>query len=231
MSRPTDAKLRERVFLTARIMAGTYIIGVLGYRLIGGEQHSWLDAIYMTANALTTAGFREAVEISDSPSGLIFTTLMLIFGAATLVYFTTVLTAYVVEGDLTQRFRRRRMQRTISEMNGHYIVCGAGATGLAVLRELVSTGRSAVVIEAEDEVAARLEVEFPTVPTLKGDFTDDEVLAAAGIGRAAGVVICTADDKNALVATVTSRQMNPRARVVARAAGTRAITRLKQGRR
>ena len=38
------------------------------------------------------------------------------------------ITAFVVEGDLTQGFRRRRMRRTVDTMSGHYVVCGVGAT-------------------------------------------------------------------------------------------------------
>src|SRR5213079_3140069 len=115
--------------ITAAILvASTFALGVFGYHVIGGDRYTWMEAIYMTANVLTTAGFREAVDVS-SPFGEGFTVVLLIFGAGVLVYSTSVITAFVVEGDLTQGFRRRRMRRTIDTMSGHYVVCGAGATG------------------------------------------------------------------------------------------------------
>jgi len=113
-------------------------------------------------------------------------------------------------------------------MQGHTIVCGAGQTGTAVVRELASTERPAVAIEGNAERAAVFERLFPGVPVLVGDCTDDEVLTAAGIGRASGVVVCTDDDKVALVTTVLARQMNPKTRIVARASDERAVTRLRQ---
>lgn len=215
--------------LTAAILVvGTFTVGVLGYRVIGGAQHTLMEAVYMTANVLTTAGFREAIDIHDSPSGQAFTVVLLLFGAGVLVYSTSVITAFVVEGDLTQGFRRRRMRRLVDAMQGHYIVCGAGATGWAVVRELVSTERPVVLVDHDQERARRIESEMPNVPVIVGDFTDDLVLAQAGIARAAGLVICTTIDKDLLVTTITARQMNADVRIVARASNERAANRLRQ---
>ena len=120
------------------------------------------------------------------------------------------------------------MQRAIDHMAGHYIVCGAGSTGYAVVRELVKTEREVVVLETNADHAARLEGDFPGLPVLREDFTDDQVLIHAGIARAAGIVVCTTIDKDSLVTAITARQMNPKIRVVARAANDRAVARLRQ---
>jgi voltage-gated potassium channel len=138
------------------------------------------------------------------------------------------LTAFVVEGDITQGFRRRRMRKAIEGMTGHVIVCGAGQTGSTVLRELVRTQRPCVVIEANEAQLAAVDAEFASIPFLHGDCSDDETLLNAGIARAAGVVICTDDDKTALVTTVLAKQLNPTVRVTARATTEKAIARLRQ---
>lgn len=212
----------------AALVAVTFAFGVAGYRVIGGSGYTWMDAVYMAANALTTTGFREAIDVSKNPSGQAFTVVLMIFGAGVLVYSTSVITAFVVEGDLTQGFRRRRMRRAVDSMSGHYIVCGAGATGWAVIRELVSTERPVVVIEKDPDRIRRVETELPDVPVIAHDFTDDQALAQAGAARAAGIVICTAGDKDLLVTTITARQLNPKLRIVARAANERAAARLRQ---
>lgn len=120
------------------------------------------------------------------------------------------------------------MQKRIAAMRGHTIVCGAGQTGSAVVRELVRTEHATVAIESSEERAEVFERLFPSVPVLVGDCADDEVLTKAGISYASGVVVCTDDDKIALVTTVLARQMAPRARLVARAANERAAVRLRQ---
>ncbi len=86
-------------------------IGVAGYRVLGGPGTSWFDALYMATNVLTTTGFREAVQVEGRPSVMLFTVLLLLFGVSVGAYAISMLTAFMVEGDLTEEFRRRRMQK------------------------------------------------------------------------------------------------------------------------
>lgn len=227
MPADTNRALGRRLVGAAIIMVATFAAGVVGYGIIGGDRHTWMDAVYMTANVLTTVGFREAITVQGDTTAQLFTIALLFFGAGALVYATSVVTAFIVEGDLTQGFRSRRMQRAIQEMKDHYIVCGTGATGYAVLKELVHTERPVVAIELHEERVERLQSEFPDLPVVRGDFTDNEVLVRAGILRAAGIVICTTVDKDSLVTTITARQLNPGLRIIARAANERSMERLR----
>lgn len=120
------------------------------------------------------------------------------------------------------------MRRALDSMRDHHIVCGAGATGWAVLRELATTERPLVVIEQAAERVRRIELEYPVVPVISADFTDDQVLQQAGITRARGIVICTTVEKDVLVTTITARQLNPGIRIIARAANERGAARLRQ---
>lgn len=223
-----ESHLQQRIAGAAIIIAATFAAGVVGYRLIGGDEYTWMDAIYMTANVLTTVGFREAIAVQGDTTAQLFTIVLLFFGAGVLVYATSIITAFLVEGDLTQGFRRRRMHRALQEMRDHYIVCGTGATGTAVVRELVNTQRPVVAIDLNDDRVRRLQEEFPSVPVLQEDFTDDQVLLRAGVARAVGIVICTTVDKDSLVTTITARQLNPKLRIIARAVNERSMTRLRQ---
>jgi voltage-gated potassium channel len=216
--------MRGRLIVASSLLLFTFIFGVLGFHVIDPSS-SWIDAMYMTANVITTAGFRESVHLSRG--GVVFTVFFLVFGAFTVVYFTSVMTAFVVEGDLSQTFRRRRMLRTLQHMSDHYVVCGAGNAGLAALHELAATDCATVVIEADIIRAQRAEEIFPTFPVLVGDATSDDVLAQAGIERARGIVVCLDDDKDSLVVTVTARQVNPEMRIVARATDERGCARIK----
>ena len=219
--------LQRRVAFAALMLLCVFLVGVVGYRIIGSPEHGWLDAVYMTTVVLTTTGLREVVP-TESVAGAVFTTALLIFGATAAVYTLSMITAFIVEGDMTQGFRRRRMQKRIDAMQGHFIVCGAGQTGTSVIRELTSTDRVCVAIEHNQQHVAELERSFPEVAVLHGDSSDDEMLTKAGVQRAAGIVVCTDDDKNALVTTVLARQLNPNVRVVARATSDKAASRLRQ---
>ncbi|MBI3569150.1 MAG: potassium channel protein [Gemmatimonadetes bacterium] len=219
--------LQRRVRNAALLLLVAFATGVIGYRIIGGADHDWLDATYMAVIILTTTGLREVIPTSTHAAEL-FTTVYIIFGATAAVYTLSTITAFIVEGDLTRGFRRSRMQKQIDALRGHYVVCGAGQTGTAVLRELVSTGNACVVIEHNHQSLAAFERELPDVLALQGDCADDETLMRAGIANAAGLVVCTDDDKNVLVTTVLGRQLNPRLRVVARATTEKAASRLRQ---
>lgn len=227
-SRDDIGTIGRRILTPVAVLCVVYLVGVMGYKAIGGTKHSWLDALYMTTITLTTTGYREVIDITEHPSAMLFTIVLLLFGATAVVMTGSMITAYVVEGDLTAGFRRRRMQRRIDAMRAHTIVCGAGQTGSAVVREIVSIGRPCCAIEHSPDRAATFEREFPDVPVLVGDCTDDEVLTQAGVSHASGVVVCTDDDKVALVTTVLVRQMAPNARLVARALDDRAAARLRQ---
>jgi voltage-gated potassium channel len=219
--------LQRRVRNAALLLCALFATGIVGYKIVGGAGHTRLEAVYMATITLTTTGMRDVIP-TDTPVAEAFTIGYLLFGATAAVYTLSTITAFIVEGDLTRGFRRRRMQATIDRMTGHYVVCGAGQTGSAVLRELVSTQRACVVIEHNGQHATATERTYPTMPVIHGDCSDDETLTRAGIQRAAGIVICTDDDKVALVTTVLARQLNPSVRVVARATTERAAGRLRQ---
>jgi voltage-gated potassium channel len=221
------ASLRARVRTAAWLLAALFGVGVLGYKVLGGAEHTWIEAVYMATITLTTTGMRDVIP-TDTAATQYFTVAYLLFGATAAVYTLSTITAFIVEGDLTRGFRRRRMQATIDAMQDHYVVCGVGQTGTAVLRELVNTRRSCVAIEHNHQHVAGVERGFPGVMVLHGDCSDDETLTRAGVQRAAGIVICTDDDRVTLVTTVLARQMNPRVRIVARATTERAAARLRQ---
>ena len=106
----------RRVLTPVAVLFVTYLVGIAGYKLIGGGDASWMDALYMTTITLTTTGYREVIDITTHPGAMGFTIVLLLFGATAVVVTGSMITAYVVEGDLTAGFRRRRMQRLIEAM-------------------------------------------------------------------------------------------------------------------
>ena len=108
------------------------------------------------------------------------------------------------------------MERTISTLSGHYIVCGIGRVGGYVADELLKTEREFVVIDSNPETLAAHEERTGHRLQLHGDAADDDILARAGVARAAGVFAVTGDDSKNLVVSLSTKQLNPAARVVAR---------------
>ncbi len=206
-------RLRRRLAIAVITLVVVTAVGVVGFALIGGAEHGLLDALCMTVITLTTVGFGEIIDMSNSPGGRMFTLLLLLVGFAIVSYAVPMMTAFVIEGQLLNVFARRRMNKTIRSMSDHYVVTGGTAVASHVVEELVNTGRSVVLVAPEG--ASTGEPDTGTVPVVVGDPTDDSALKAAGIDRAAGFIACTESEKDNILAVLTARRLAPRVRIVA----------------
>ena len=203
-----------RIALLALVLV--LLTGTVGYRIIGGPEHSWMDCFYMTFITITTIGYSEIVDVSRHEYGRLFTVFIAITGIGVLGYVLSTVTAFTLENDLNIAWRRKRMQRKIEQMSGHYIVCGVGLVGSNVAHDLELTGRPFVVIDSDMKDIERYLETHPAQPFLYGDTTDNDVLLAAGIMRAKGVFAAAHDDSTNLVISLSAKQLNPDLRVVAR---------------
>jgi voltage-gated potassium channel len=212
--------LQRRLAFALLLLVVFTLLSAAGYRLLGGEAVSLLDAVYMAVITFASVGYGEIVDTSHSATLRLFNIFVVLIGVAITLYVFSVVTAFLVEGEITNVFRRRKMQKRISELNDHYIVCGVGDTGRYVVEELQKTHTPFVIIEHEEAQLERLREHEPDlygdVPYLIGDATDEELLDAAGLSRAKGFIAAVSTDKDNLVLTVLVRQKNPRVRIVAR---------------
>jgi voltage-gated potassium channel len=191
-------------------------IGTVGYRVIGGPEYTWVDCFYMTFITVATIGFGEIVDLSESPAGRLFTVFIAIAGIGTMTYMLSTLTAFILEGDINQVWRRNKMQNRIGKLKDHYIVCGVGRVGGNVAHELVATGRHCVVVDTDLQNIENYLSRHPEQLYLHGDATDNDTLISAGVHRACGVFAVASDDSQNLVISLSSKQLNPKLRVVAR---------------
>ena len=197
-------------------LAVVLALGTAGYLAISGWQAPVIDALYMTFNVVTTLGFAETVEAARGTRGRLFTMGVALFGIAGTWYIFSTFTAFILETNLNQAYRRRRMESTIAALNGHYIVCGIGRVGGYVADELLKTKREFVVVDMDPANLEAHEARTGHRILLHGDASEDEVLRRAGVDRAAGVFAVTNDDSKNLVVSLSAKQLNPVVRVVAR---------------
>ena len=192
------------------------VVGTLGYRIIGGPQYSWVDCFYMTFITVATIGFGEVIDLSHSQEGRLFTVFVAIFGIGAMTYLLSALTVFILEGDINEAWRRRKMQSRIAKLKDHYIVCGIGRVGINVAHELEITHRTSVIVDQDFKKIENYVSQHPEQLYLHGDSTDNDVLLAAGVERAIGIFAVAADDSQNLVISLSAKQLNPKLRIVAR---------------
>jgi voltage-gated potassium channel len=192
---------------------------------------SWVDAAYMTLITLTTVGYTEVTPAGVdrlTPEARVFTMAILLAGMGILLYVFSSATAFIVEGELSDIFRRRNMEKKIAELEGHTIVCGIGHIGRYVIEELIKTLRPFVVVDNNKEEIDRYRELLGEFLYVLGDASEDVVLQQAGIMRASGLVTTFGDDKMNLFVTLSARNLNPRVRIVARAVDPQSVEKLKR---
>lgn len=197
-----------------RAFAGIVIIlglGSVGYSVIEGW--SLLDGFYMTVITITTIGFKEVHDLS--PNGIIFTIFVIAGGIGTVTYTLLTGTRMVIEGELNSILTRRRSMKAIGKIKNHFIVCGFGRMGCFVCNQLQERNIPFVVVENLPETQdAIIQTGFLLSP---GDATREEVLVAAGIENARGLVSLLDSDAANVYTVLTARQLNPHLEIVARA--------------
>lgn len=217
--------LRRQLAVSLLLFCIVVMGAVVGYRWLGGPGVSFLDALYMAVITVATVGYSEVVSTAGHPALRVFNIFVILFGIGILLYVFSASTAFIVEGELHDIFRRRKMLKQIRDMEGHFIVCGAGETGHYVVQELLKTGHPLVVIDHDQERLEKIQ-HLGDFPVLEGDAADEEVLTRAGVGRARGLVSVLPEDKDNLLVTVTVRQLNTKLRIVARCIDAKMIDRL-----
>ena len=212
-------ELRTGLIVIATIVA-IIVIGTLGYTLIEGW--SLLDSLYMTVTTIFTVGFGEVHPLSHA--GQIFTLLLIIGGVGTILYGIGRMVEFVIGGQLSGVFHRRAVRRQVDKLDGHFMVCGYGRVGQAVARHFSTHGAPFVVVDSDPESVSRAEADG--FLGIAGDATADEVLEAAGITRARGLVAALGSDAANIVLTLSARVLNPRLLIVSRAGSDDNVSKL-----
>ena len=169
----------------------------------------------MTVISLTTVGYGEVTAVTGNLAAEIFTMILITFGMGVILYGISTLTAIIIEGELSGMLRKKKMEKEISKLKNHYIVCGGGETGRPVIAELIKNGEQVVLIEMDEEIIERCK-EIGDLLYIKGDAADDARLTAAGIDKASGVIVTLSSDKDNLFTTMSARMLNSRVRIISR---------------
>jgi voltage-gated potassium channel len=202
-------EIRKKIIQVAGLVAFIIGFGTVGYMVL--ERWNFWDSLYMTTITLTTVGYREIHPLSFK--GMLFTMILMVGGVGTVLYALTVGARLILEAEIRKIFGRRRLEKTIKQLAGHYIICGYGRMGKIIVKELQEERVKFVVIEKTSNPL----IEKENIPMIIGDATQDTILKEAGIERARGLISVLSTDAENLFVVLSAHVLNPKLLIVARA--------------
>ncbi len=218
----------KRIILVILLVFSLWAFGTLGYMIIEGW--SFRDAFFMTAITVSTVGYGEVRPLS--PTGEYFTVILIALGASTFFYAISLFIDAFIQGHLMGFFERTKMEKAISRLEDHFIICGYGRIGRTIASTLAQKNVKLVVIERSPttikEIKENKEGKEGKLLCIEGDATRDEILIKAGVKRARGIVCVLKSDADNVYITISARWLNPDLLIVARASTPMAEKKMRQ---
>jgi voltage-gated potassium channel len=208
--------------LSLRLLLGVGII-VFTVLLVYVDRHGYvdnndpkheislIDALYYSTVTLSTTGYGDIAPASDGArlvNAFLITPLR--------VAFLVLLIGTTLEVLATQGRRLIRIARWRRHMHDTVVIVGYGTKGRSAVDTLVNNGvdRESIVV-VDKGGAAVSDAHADGLAVVTGDATRSGVLQRAGVERAGQVIITTDRDDSNVLSTLTVRQLNPDAYIVA----------------
>ncbi len=198
------------------------IVGTIGYKIL--LEVSFLDAIYMTVITISTVGYAEVAKMDVEAK--IFSIILIFTSLGTVGYLLSSIVSSLFEGDLKFAWRIKKMEKDILRLENHYIICGAGETGLNAIKQFQKTNSNFVVIEKSEEKIKELIED--NILVIHGDSTNDDILIKARVSKAKGLISALPYDADNVYTVLTARSKNENLYIVSRAIEKNADEKLKR---
>jgi voltage-gated potassium channel len=186
-------------------------VGIFGYSVI--ENWALLDAVYMVVITLFAVGYQEAQPLTED--GKIFTIVFILIGVGAAIYIAGQIIEIIVEGQVLGIRRRKKMEKALKNLKGHFIICGFGRVGHQIGKEFDNANIKYVIIDKNPELINQYESQ--NILHIIGDATSDKKLLEAGIKNARGLIACSDSDVANVYITLSARELNKELLIVARA--------------
>ncbi|WP_138160382.1 potassium channel family protein [Peptoniphilus catoniae] len=185
------------------------IIGEIGYKIL--LDVSFVDAFYMTVITISTVGFGE-IGTTSSQSEL-FSIFMIFAGVGVVGYAFTTVVAMFVEGKVADLWKGNKMNKKISTLSDHYIICGSGELAEVIIKKFIDENLDFVVITDKREDLD--DYSHHNILVVEGHSTEESILEQAGIQRAKGLLATLETEVDNIVTVLTARNLNKEIYIIA----------------
>jgi len=220
----TYEKRLRRLRLAVLLIVVVFLFGTFGYMII--ERWNFLEALFMTLITISTVGYGIIRELS--PAGTVFTMVLIVAGISVVLNTLSNLAAFIVEGEILEIYRRRKMMKEIGKLEGHHVVVGLGKVGRYVVAELLRAGEDVVAVDESEEAIQSLieEEELSHLLWICGDATDETTPSRTNVAKARAAVVALPEDAENVFALLTIKSLNPSITAIATVNNPRNATKL-----
>lgn len=210
---PWVSLARRVVFAVALLVGATLVVyfGRDGYHDNQGDELSLLDAAYYSTVSLSTTGYGDITP--STPQARLINIIVI---TPLRVLFLIVLVGTTLQV-LTERSRQVfKIQRWRHKVRNHTVVVGYGTKGRTAVDAMLGDGVQPgdIVVVDTDPVALERAATAGLV-TVHGSAAQSDVLRLAGLQHASSVVVAANRDDTAVLVTLTARELNSKAKIVA----------------
>ena len=223
MHQNTAVKLK-RFILPILLIVLVIVSGTVGFMFL--EKYTFLDSLYMTMITISTIGYGEVHQLNNA--GRIFNIFLIIGSLSTTAFAFSIITRYVIDGEMNLFFKNRRLMKEIQKLEGHVIVCGYGRNGKQATETLKLHKTKFVIIEMDDQRIAEIDMEDNKTLYVKGDATLDETLLKAGILNAKALVTALPKDADNVFIVLSARSLSNTIQIISRASNAGSVAKLKK---
>ena len=185
------------------------LFGSIGFYILGGEEWSWIDSIYMTVITLSTVGYGEVHPLTDAAK--VLSILIIIFGVTGIGVLIRTFREEFIQID---QYRKNKIMKNISNLKNHFVICGYGRMGAVIAKELNEKNLDFVIIESNDQKADIIRAKGWFC--VHGDATSEETLTSARVDQASGVAVVLDTDQDNLFVTMSMKTTNPELFILSR---------------
>jgi voltage-gated potassium channel len=204
-------------FLSMRLalwlLIGELILGIGGYIILEG--YSLREAFYMTIITISTVGFSEVRPLSST--GQLLTSVLILLNIGIFAYLVSVFSFYVIQGEIFKKMNYQIIQKKISKLKDHVIICGYGKYGKEISLHLIQHDIPFVIIDNDPEVIEEVRTQEDNLFYIQGDATMDDTLLNAGIENAEAIISALPDDSENVYIVITAKNINAKINIISRA--------------
>jgi voltage-gated potassium channel len=193
----------------------------MGFRIT--MNMGWIDALYMTVITITTVGYRELGDPTQSAK--IFTIFLILFSVVIVGYGVSAISEYILSKERINAIRQKRKTKYLEQLKDHVIICGYGRNGKQAVEKLINYKREFLIIENNQEVIDACGLDEKSF--LKGNAVEDQVLKNAGMERASTLITTLPEDADNLFIVLSARQLNKEMKIITRASQETSYSKLK----